>query len=87
MPIISATPVRRARKSHRCETCGRFAIPPGTPYIRLYGYAHRGDTPSVLHICLDCADDAEDKCRDALRELNRTLAEEMDGRREEARRG
>lgn len=55
-PVISSL-TRTARKPHRCEggspTCSH-TIKPGEQYQRLYGMAHRGETPYVIVNCLAC---------------------------------
>ena len=51
--LISAKIVK-PRKPWRCNECGEDFIM--TPYLRLFGCAHRGDNPYVIKLHLTCCD-------------------------------
>ena len=54
--IISASVILKPRVIRRCESCRKEIA---GPTLRLYGSAHRGDSPYVIYLHPECTESDE----------------------------
>lgn len=70
--VLSARFTKQSEESRTCDECGWYI---GGSMLRLYGFAHTGDTPHTLYFHPDCVNSTDEKVLQALIEYEKYLAD------------